>query len=169
VLEGSPAAEQDGDAVYFSPHGGCEAAVVKHIHGAQKTIDMQAYSFTSMNITLALEDAQARGVRVRAILDKTQTGESGAKGGDLSEHNILTFTDDKHPIAHNKVIILDGQTVITGSYNYTKQAENANAENLVIISGKPIIAAAYERNFEEHLGHSQPYDAATIPQRERSR
>ena len=54
-------------------------------------------------------------------------------------------------------MILDGATVITGSFNFTKQAETGNAENLLVIEGKPKIAAAYPWNFEAHLEHSKPY------------
>ena len=56
-----------------------------------------------------------------------------------------------------KRMVLDGATVITGSFNFTKAADEENAENLIIIEGKPKIAAAYARNFEAHLGHSTPF------------
>lgn len=52
------------------------------------------------------------------------------------------------------MIIVDGSTVITGSFNFTRQAENSNAENLLVIAGKPKIAKAYEENFAAHLAHS---------------
>jgi phosphatidylserine/phosphatidylglycerophosphate/cardiolipin synthase-like enzyme len=162
---GGPAAEQDGIAVYFSPHGGCEAAVVQQIRNGHQTIDMQAYSFTSTAVAHALADAEGRGVHVRAVLDRTATDEHSQEAAYLQEHGIPVYTDGDHPIAHNKVIIVDGQNVITGSFNYTHQAENANAENLVVITGKLDIAAGYERNFEEHLGHSQPFSEGEISSR----
>ncbi|MDP9175222.1 MAG: phospholipase D family protein [Planctomycetota bacterium] len=162
---GGPAAQQDGISVYFSPHGGCEAAVVQQIGLGRQTIDMQAYSFTSMAVAHALADAESRGVHVRAVLDRTATDEHSQEAAYLQEHGIPVYTDGDHPIAHNKVIVVDGQNVITGSFNYTHQAENANAENLVILTGKLDIAAAYERNFELHLGHSQPFSEGAIPSR----
>jgi phosphatidylserine/phosphatidylglycerophosphate/cardiolipin synthase-like enzyme len=154
-----PAAVEDGISVYFSPKGGCTVAIVEQLNGAKKSIDMQAYSFTNTEIAKALADAQERGIKVRAILDRKEnvTGQySGATY--LLNHQVPTWTDGKHPIAHNKVMVVDGETVITGSFNFTQQAENSNAENLLVITGKPKLAAAYEANFEAHLKHSEAYE-----------
>jgi phosphatidylserine/phosphatidylglycerophosphate/cardiolipin synthase-like enzyme len=153
-----PAAQvEDGIALYFSPQGGCEEAVVGEIERAKKTIDMQAYSFTSKAIAAALGSAQERGVRVRAVLDEKATGEYYNGATYLRDHGVAAYVDGQHPIAHNKVIIIDGQTIITGSFNFTKQAERENAENLLIITGRSALAGAYEENFEHHLGHSSQY------------
>ena len=53
-------------------------------------------------------------------------------------------------------MILDGQVVLTGSFNFTKQAEHSNAENLLVIRD-PTTAQQYTDNWLEHAGHSQPY------------
>jgi phosphatidylserine/phosphatidylglycerophosphate/cardiolipin synthase-like enzyme len=153
-----PAAVEDGISVYFSPKGGCTAAIVEQLNAAMQTIDMQAYSFTSTDIVQALVNAQARGVKVRAVLDRKENATGQYSGATyLLNHQVPTWTDGKHPIAHNKVMIIDGATIVTGSFNFTQQAENLNAENMLIITGKPKLAAAYETNFEEHLHHSDPY------------
>jgi phosphatidylserine/phosphatidylglycerophosphate/cardiolipin synthase-like enzyme len=157
LLAPGPAASEDGLSVWFSPQGGCEAAIVHEIASAKITIDIQAYSFTSIPIEHALADAQSRGVRVRAVLDKVAAGEHYSGADYLFTHNIPVWLDGQQPIAHNKVIILDGQTVITGSYNFTKQAETENAENVLVIHGKPAIADAYARNFQSHLDRSDKY------------
>jgi phosphatidylserine/phosphatidylglycerophosphate/cardiolipin synthase-like enzyme len=52
----------------------------------------------------------------------------------LSKCGVSTYIDDKHAIAHNKIMIIDRGTVITASFNFTKAAEERNAENLLIIS-----------------------------------
>ena len=153
-----PAAIEDGISVYFSPKGGCTAAIVEQLNAAKQTIDMQAYSFTSTDIAAALAQAHDRGVKVRAVLDRKEN-ETGQYTGAtyLFNHQVPTWTDGKHPIAHNKIMIIDGATIITGSFNFTQQAENSNAENMLLITGKPALAKAYESNFEEHMGHSDPY------------
>ena len=66
-----------------------------------------------------------------------------------------TWIDAAHQIAHNKVMIIDGDTVITGSFNFTRSAEYHNAENLLVVRDKAL-AARYEANFQEHLRHSLP-------------
>ncbi len=50
-----------------------------------------------------------------------------------------------------------GAVGITGSFNFTKGAEDDNAENLLVIRS-PALAAQYTRNWEAHAGHSQPYE-----------
>jgi phosphatidylserine/phosphatidylglycerophosphate/cardiolipin synthase-like enzyme len=64
--------------------------------------------------------------------------------------------DGNHAISHNKVMIIDGETVITGSFNFTKAAQEKNAENLLIIHD-PALAAQYAQNWDAHRQHSQPY------------
>jgi phosphatidylserine/phosphatidylglycerophosphate/cardiolipin synthase-like enzyme len=64
--------------------------------------------------------------------------------------------DAQHAIAHNKVMIIDGETVITGSFNFTKAAEENNAENLLVIRDREM-ADLYARNWQEHERHSEPY------------
>ena len=67
---------------------------------------------------------------------------------------IPTYVDDAHQIAHNKIIIIDKQIVITGSFNFSKAAEEGNAENLLIIRN-PELAAIYLDNFLKHKTHSE--------------
>jgi len=76
----------------------------------------------------------------------------------VANAGIPVFIDDKHRIAHNKIILIDEATIITGSFNFTKAAEEKNAKNLLIIEGKPKLMAAYLRNFKEHREHSHEYE-----------
>ena len=69
---------------------------------------------------------------------------------------IPTYIDAKHAIAHNKIMIIDKATVVTGSFNFTKVAEAKNAENLLIISSKEL-AKIYLDNWQSHKYHSEPY------------
>jgi phosphatidylserine/phosphatidylglycerophosphate/cardiolipin synthase-like enzyme len=66
------------------------------------------------------------------------------------------------------VMIIDGEVVITGSFNFTKQAEQANAENLLVIRDQPI-AEKYTENWRAHAEHSEPYERKDTqrPRRER--
>jgi phosphatidylserine/phosphatidylglycerophosphate/cardiolipin synthase-like enzyme len=65
--------------------------------------------------------------------------------------------DDRHKIAHKKIMIIDGETVLTGSFNFTKAAEESNAENLLVIHSKDL-AEKYTANWQAHAGHSVKYD-----------
>jgi phosphatidylserine/phosphatidylglycerophosphate/cardiolipin synthase-like enzyme len=106
--------------VYFSPNGGCTEAIVKEITNAKSEILVQAYSFTSAPIAKALVDAHKRGVKVEAILDKSQRSEKYTSATFLADSRIPTFIDARHAIAHNKIMIIDQETVITGSFNFTE-------------------------------------------------
>ncbi len=52
--------------------------------------------------------------------------------------------DTEHALAHNKVILIDGDTVITGSFNFSRAAEERNAENLLVIRDQEL-AEKYSR------------------------
>ena len=156
-----PAVREDGISVYFSPRGGCEAAVVQQINKAEHTIDVQAYGFTSSAIAQALSQAKDRGVTIRVVLDREATKENDVQTVYLLQHGISEWTDGEHPIAHNKVMVIDGQTVITGSFNFTRQAENANAENMMILTDHLAIAAAYEKNLGARSADSQAFASDT--------
>jgi len=144
---------------YFSPKGGCTEAVVNELNGAKKSVLVQAYSFTSAPIAKALVDAHKRGVDVQVILDKSNLRDRYTAATFLANEGIPTFIDPVHAIAHNKVMIIDGSTIITGSFNFTKAAETSNAENLLVISNAPELAQRYTENWKEHQGHSKPYTA----------
>ena len=144
--------------VYFSPNGGTTQAIIKEINEAKSEILVQAYSFTSSPIAKALVDANKRGVKVEGILDKSQRKAQYTSASFLANMRVPTFIDDKHAIAHNKIMIIDKTTVITGSFNFTKAAENNNAENLLIIKSKEL-ANLYIDNWMKHREHSEPYQA----------
>ena len=144
--------------VYFSPNGGTTQAIIKEINEAKSEILVQAYSFTSSPIAKALVDANKRGVKVEAILDKSQRKAQYTSASFLANMRVPTFIDGKHAIAHNKIMIIDKTTVITGSFNFTKAAEEKNAENLLIIKSKEL-ANLYIDNWMKHREHSEPYQA----------
>src|SRR5689334_22964701 len=113
-------------AVYFSPSGGATDAVVREVNAAKQQILVQAYSFTSAPIAKALVEAHKRGVKVLAVLDKSnETGKYSA-ATFLVHASIETLIDDQHAIAHAKVMVIDSATIITGSFNFTKAAEEKN-------------------------------------------
>ena len=143
--------------VYFSPRGGCTEAIVREIGKAKTEILVQAYSFTSAPIAKALVDAHKRGVNVAVVLDKSQRTAKYSSADFTAHASIPTFIDAAHAIAHNKVMVIDKETVITGSFNFTKAAEEKNAENVLIIRAKDL-AQEYSENWKKHKGHSEKYE-----------
>jgi phosphatidylserine/phosphatidylglycerophosphate/cardiolipin synthase-like enzyme len=143
--------------VYFSPGGACTDAIVSQINQAKTEILLQAYSFTSKPIAQALVQAHKRGVKVSAVLDKSNRTKKYSSATFLKNMGIPVVIDDKHAIAHNKIMIIDNRVVITGSFNFTTAAENKNAENILILEDIPEITRPYLENFQTHLRHSVPY------------
>lgn len=117
---------------------------------------VQAYSFTSTPIAKALLDAHKRGVQVKVILDKSQRSQKYSSADFLGNNGIPTWIDADHAIAHNKVMVIDGETIITGSFNFTKAAEEKNAENLLVLKSKEL-AFEYIKNWSNHVKHSESY------------
>jgi len=142
--------------VYFSPKGGCTEAIVRELKRATNSVRIQSYSFTSAPIAEAVVAAHRRGVKVTAVLDDSQESEKYSSATFLHNQGVETLTDAKHAIAHNKTMFVDGSTVITGSFNFTKAAEERNAENLLIIRDA-VVAGKYLENFEDHARHARPY------------
>ena len=150
-------------SVHFSPKGGCTDALVHEIDAAAESLHVQAYSFTSAALAQAVIRAEKRGVAVVLILDKSQRGERYSSLTFFSNEHLPVHVDSVHAIAHNKVMLIDGKTVCTGSFNFTKAAENENAENLLVIHDAAKLCAQYEENFQKHLEHSPLYTPAETP------
>jgi phosphatidylserine/phosphatidylglycerophosphate/cardiolipin synthase-like enzyme len=140
----------------FSPKGGCTEAVVREINAARHEVLVQAYSFSAKPIAEALVAAKTRGVQVTILLDRSNESEPYSDLALFLEQGLAPLIDAHHAIAHNKVMVIDRGTVITGSFNFTHQAEAENAENLLIVKGHPALAKAYHDRFVEHKSHCQP-------------
>lgn len=143
------------EAVYFSPRGGTEAAYVELITSAKQTIRAEAYSFTSQAIADAFVAADKRGVDVQIIVDPTGVTAMRAKADYCAKGGVDVFVDRKHAIFHNKVLIVDGVRVATGSFNFSLQAEYRNAENAVIIVSRAL-ARLYLERWQSHRQYSEP-------------
>ena len=142
--------------VYFSPHGGCTDAILRELNKSKTSILVQAYTFTSAPIAKALLDAHKRKVKVEVILDKSQRNHQYSSATFFSNAGIPVTINAVHAIAHNKVMIIDGETVITGSFNFTKAAEENNAENLLVIHDRKL-GERYMKNWQDHAKHSEVY------------
>jgi phosphatidylserine/phosphatidylglycerophosphate/cardiolipin synthase-like enzyme len=145
-------------AVYFSPNGGATDAILEAIRGARRTILVHAYLLYSTRLAGALVRAHQRGVEVHVLLDaQAQPHHPPVSAvARLVAAGIAVSLDAQHAWAHDKVMILDGAIVITGSYNWTVAAEKENGENLLVIRD-PRLAGVYTENWRRHAHHSTPY------------
>lgn len=140
----------------FTPAQNCTSLIVNAINQAKTQILVQAYSFTSVPIARALINAHRKGIEVKVILDKSQYRPHGFSAAKfLIDYQIPTFIDYQFNIAHNKVIIIDNQTVVTGSFNFTRAAQERNLENVLIVTDHQI-AKRYVANWQERFKQSKP-------------
>jgi len=144
-----------GVSVHFSPLGGTERAIVSALTVARTSVLVQAYFFTSALIAAALVEAARRSVKVSLILDRSNTGLKYSEFTFFRNQGLAPLIDSMHAIAHNKVMVIDSALVITGSFNFTTNAEQHNAENCIFLPDADI-AALYATNFQAHLLHSRP-------------
>lgn len=145
--------------VFFTPDDDATAKIVSAIVNAKRNIRVQAYLFTSRKIANALIRAHRAGIAVELIVDKDQMEKDGTPmAGQLAAAGIPVYVDGFHAAAHNKIILIDAAsetpTVITGSYNLTVAAQTKNAENVLLIRNDRRLAASYEKNYDDHRGHS---------------
>ena len=140
----------------FTPGEKCTDLIVKQIDEAKKSIYVQAYGFTSQPIIEAVGNAKGRGLEVKVILDKVNETEKQGNGAKyLRGKNIDVLIDSKVAIAHNKVMVIDGKNIITGSFNFTKSAQDRNAENVLIILDDLTVAKKYIANWEKRAAVSR--------------
>lgn len=137
--------------VFFSPDGGCELAICNEVQQARELIMVMAYYLTNVAVIDVLMRAVQRGVKVRLITDNV--GDNSKLLEPLLQIVDEWWVDKRHAIMHNKVMVIDGRVVITGSFNFTENAEQRNAENLLILRSH-VAADRYAGNWFTHKQHS---------------
>jgi phosphatidylserine/phosphatidylglycerophosphate/cardiolipin synthase-like enzyme len=141
--------------VWFSPLGGCTAALCAAIAKANHRIRVQSYQFRSQPLAVSLLQAHARGVDVEVLLDASDREMRDSQSPLLIASGLAVLIDARHSIAHNKLALIDEDQVWTGSFNYTVAAEYSNAENLLCITHGPT-AQLYQANYAGHREHADP-------------
>ncbi|MDP1724275.1 MAG: phospholipase D family protein [Alphaproteobacteria bacterium] len=130
----------------FTPQQKCGDFLVSIFRNAKKSIYVQAYVLSSTPIANALIEAHNAGVEVKVLVDNSQLLVSYSKISSLDEKDIKVYADVNATLAHNKVIIVDEETTITGSYNLSAAADIRNVENLIVIKD-PNVTRSYLDNF----------------------
>jgi phosphatidylserine/phosphatidylglycerophosphate/cardiolipin synthase-like enzyme len=126
-----------------------EQALIDLIDGAGSTVDVALYGLNRSRVITALLDAHGRGLAVRVVGDDEAAGGDYAPGYQaLLQAGITVVTDTAGAIQHNKFVVVDGETVWTGSTNFTDTGLTLNANNAISI-GSPTLAGVYTAEFEE--------------------
>lgn len=131
---------------YFSPGEACLTAILGQLGRARKTADICVFTITDDRIARAILDAHARGVVVRIITDNDKQYDGGSDVGRLRGAGIALKVDETEHHMHHKFAVLDGATLLNGSYNWTRSAGAFNEEN-VIVTSEPSLVQAFAHQF----------------------
>ena len=136
--------------VCFSPDGVCEEVLLEEFGLAQESIHAAVYCFTREPLAAALAEAQMRGVDVKVALDPCADFDTAVQIRNYLDDQGVPMRLSENPndgIMHDKFAVIDGDVVLTGSYNWTMSANEKNDENLVRLAN-PELAAQFEDEFE---------------------
>lgn len=130
-----PRVTQDGTLVevLFSPDDGVSDRIVELLQGAERSIHFMAFSLTSDPIAEAMAERARAGVEVQGVVETSQAGNQGSDVTLLQQAGVEVLLDGNPGNMHHKVIVIDGEVVVTGSYNFSRSAEERNDENTLII------------------------------------
>lgn len=124
--------------VYFCPSFECEEKVISTLNSAESSVYFLAYSFTHQEIADVLIEKHNGGLDVRGIMEKQGINGIDSKYQKLIDYGVKVKTDKNKYLLHDKVFIIDGSIVITGSANPSQAGYLRNNENVVIIKDKEI-------------------------------
>lgn len=143
-------------SAYFSPSDEVLNVLLGEIDNARNSIDICVYTFTNRKLAFSLIDAKKRGIKVRVILDeRSDSNNQFTKGGFLMANGIevkkisgtkAVRSNDWDGLMHHKFAVIDSNTLITGSLNWTASAITKNHENILILKSCDVIKD-YSREF----------------------
>lgn len=153
IVDGTPV------QVLFSPEDKIVSNLIALVKDAQVSIRFLAFSFTDYPLAQVMIDRAKAGVDVKGVFETF--------GSNSSSSELLTFwcagvpvrQDGNGSFLHDKLIIVDNSIVVTGSLNFSSNADESNEENVVILENAEI-AALYLQEFEKLWNQTQDIDPA---------
>lgn len=143
---------------YFSPVDLVMDKLIAYVQGAQRSIRFIAFTYTDVNLANAMIERFQAGVDVKGVIENR-----GASNGAMVPLFCATLpvqVDGNKYTMHHKVIVIDESIVITGSYNFTKSADDENDDNVIVIHS-PALARLYLQEFDRVNSIAQPPDGIT--------
>lgn len=131
---------------FFSPRGGGQEAILQTLAQARQKITFMVFSFTDKALADLMIRKRAENVAVEGVYDQCLAYGQYSTKRMLSDNKIYTRHDGNEALLHHKVILSDN-VVITGSFNFSANADKSNNENMLIIENAPEIAAAYQQEY----------------------
>ena len=152
-----PASAKATAEVFFSPGADTDKVIAGLISTARKRVWLAGYYFTSATIAKSLEQAYARGVDVRIVLDRSQATQKYSSATYFHNNGVPLWINARYPVMHHKFLIVDADTIGFGSMNFTRAGAQKNAENFNLFRGWPAMVAPYAGEFGRLSKESERY------------
>ena len=156
VLAETPLPNGAAFEVGFSPSRGALDVVLAAIGAAQHSVQVAAYGFSSKPVAMALLAAQQRGVNVQVVADRKDNRKAYSAVTFLANQGVPVRLNGHYAIHHHKFIVVDGQHLELGSFNYTAAAASKNAENALLLWRVPALAAVYQTEWQRLWDEAEP-------------
>jgi phosphatidylserine/phosphatidylglycerophosphate/cardiolipin synthase-like enzyme len=132
--------------------GGVDERLVAFIESAQRSVDVAIYDFDLQNVAEAMARARGRGVPVRMVTDTDTPANKDAaiqqSFATIRRAGIPIVEDKRRAIMHHKFVVVDGDSVLTGSWNFTI-GDTYRLNNNAVIIRSPAVAANFTAEFEK--------------------
>ena len=134
-------------AAYFAPQDNCPHRLITLLSGCRKSADICVFTITDDSVTEAIMQAQDRGAKVRIVSDDHKSNDPGSDIRRLKKRGLAVRVDPTPHHMHHKFAVIDEETLVTGSYNWTRSASQGNFENLVLLT-EPHLVEAFSTEFD---------------------
>lgn len=135
------------NSAHFSPGDDCRRKLLDLCVGARQKLDISVFTISDNRLTDAIIAAHRRGINVRIISDNDKAQDEGSDVDALIAQGIDVRMDKTPYHMHHKFALIDGHTLVNGSFNWTRSASDYNQEN-ILVTNEPLLVAAYTNEFE---------------------
>jgi len=154
LIAGSPAFANEIQAC-FTPSGQCTQKVISVINHARKSIQLQAYELTSLNVVSALQNAKQRGVTVQLLLDRENIYDNATALDKIKAAGIPYKIHTNFEVALSNYIVIDNATLVTGSALFMDTKKVSLSDDSLFISDSSL-ANQYANKFKQSMKTSEP-------------
>ncbi len=161
VEEQSLAIDGTSIQVLFAAEDEVMSYLVPLVEQAQESVTFMAFSFTDDDLGAAMLERAEAGVEVAGIFETRASETEYSELPMLYCAGVPVRQDGNPSTFHHKVIVIDGEIVVTGSFNFSEGADDSNDENVLIIVNRDV-AAQYLAEFDRRWAEANEPDAAAM-------
>lgn len=145
----------------FSPGNSCRNTIIHYLSSSKASVKICVFTISDDLISEAIISAKRRGVDVLIVTDNDKLYDLGSDIIRIAREGILTRVDNTSNHMHHKFMIVDGEVLVNGSYNWTRSAANYNQENIVVSREKELIRL-FNSEFEKLWRDMVPFDVNSV-------